>query len=266
MGCIQCENSQFGKEQKYPVKESFIDFPQNTPLSEIEPSIESKYLFEDSINGGKFGFSMKIRNKVTKQIFRLKILHKTSLLKFKRTYNVINYYKDMINLDNKFVNKIIGVYQNCDNILPVCDYSPKENLYYYLNTKKKISLEEFLFLIKCIIDGLKYLNDKGYIHGHLILQNIILFEDNNPYGYIPKITDYSHYINFYDNNENELKSVKDNIEQFLILYEKYLFKYIDDENIKEKTLQQIQNKNFQTFDSIIEFCNTIEKKQIPDIN
>ena len=41
MGCIQCENSQFGKEQKYPVKESFIDFPQNTPLSEIEPSIES---------------------------------------------------------------------------------------------------------------------------------------------------------------------------------------------------------------------------------
>ena len=103
------------EEKNNNVKEYFIDFPQNTPLSEIEPAIESKYLFEESMNGGKYGTSMKIRDKISKKLYRIKILHKTSLLKFKRISNVIKYYKNMMILNNKFVNKIIEVYQNCDN-------------------------------------------------------------------------------------------------------------------------------------------------------
>ena len=259
MGCIQCENSKNIKEGNNIIKESFIDFPLSTPLSEIQPTIESKYLFEESMNGGKYGTSMKIRDKITKNIYRIKILHKTSLLKFKRISNVINFYKDMMIIDNKYVNKIIGVYQNCDNILPVCDYSHKENLNYYLYTKKKISFEEFIFIINCILNGLKYLDDKGYIHGHLILQNIILFDDNNIYGYIPKITDYSHYINFYDNYDNELKNVKNNINQFFHLFENHFFKYLENDNLRKKIYEFLNNKNNQTFDSLITFFNSIKE-------
>ena len=259
MGCIQCENSKNIKEENNIVKESFIDFPLTTPLSEIEPTIESKYLFEESMNGGKYGKSMKIRDKITKNIYRIKILHKTSLLKFKRISNVINFYKDMMIIDNKYVNKIIGVYQNCDNILPVCDYSHKENLNYYLYTKKKISFEEFIFIINCILNGLKYLDDKGYIHGHLILQNIILFDDNNIYGYIPKITDYSHYINFYDNYDNELKNVKNNINQFFHLFENHFFKYLENDNLRKKIYEFLTNKNNQSFDSLITFFNSLKE-------
>ena len=260
MGCIQCENSQNIKEEKNNnVKEYFIDFPQNTPLSEIEPAIESKYLFEESMNGGKYGTSMKIRDKISKKLYRIKILHKTSLLKFKRISNVIKYYKNMMILNNKFVNKIIEVYQNCDNILPVCEYSHNENLYNYLYTKKQISIEEFIFLINCILNGLKYLDEKGYIHGHLILQNIILFDDNNSFGYIPKITDYSHYINFYDNNDKELKNIKNNINQFFHLFENKFFNYLENVNLKKKIYEFLQNKNIQSFDSIITFFTTLKE-------
>ena len=260
MGCIGCENSKNIKEGNNIIKESFIDFPLSTPLSEIEPTIESKYLFEESMNGGKYGTSMKIRDKITKNLYRIKILHKTSLLKFKKISNVINYYKDMMIFNNQYVNKIIGVYQNSDNILPVCDYSNKENLYYYLYTKKKkISFEEFIFIIICILNGLKYLDEKGYIHGHLTLQNIILFNDNNIFGYIPKITDYSHYINFYDNYDNELKNVKNNINQFFHLFENHFYKYLENENIKKTIYEILNNKNIQSFDSLITFFNSLKE-------
>jgi len=149
------------------------------------------YILKEDIGQGNFGKVKLAINKLTNEVFAIKIINK-KIMKIKM--------KNVIFKENEIITKfnhinVIYVYEiieTAEYYYIVMEYCKRGELFNYIVKHQRLSEEEASIFFYQIINGVEHIHSKGIAHRDLKPENILLTEDK-----ILKIIDFglSHEFN-----------------------------------------------------------------------
>ncbi|MCQ2820017.1 MAG: protein kinase [archaeon] len=281
MGCEEChrrydkcqkKESETGESTNAPKEdnESYISFSRiSHPVSSYDmyPSIEIKYFFEKSYAGGVYGSSMLIKHKKNRTEFMLKILPKLFLLDNKKTIEeVFFFYEHLKGNTNEYLNPILEISENEEQVFLVSPLSTLGNLSNYLEyrryNKKDFKITDIKYILNCIVNGLLFLAKDGVLHGNLCFENILLFPIPGTNKFRIKLDDYGHCLYFVAlDNEVEIKTYKDDIKSLIKIIEELNkgVHFTEVTELSEYLLHEIKNKEIKAVEVYEKLLQKIEK-------
>lgn len=174
---------------------SKLDFLFKTDNKKFNKYNTCLYKITKYINKGSQGKIFKGYNRITKNIFAVKIIKKRKQKYIKnerRFYNCNINHINIINYHN-FFNKN-------KNFHIIMDYCPQDLYSYFTQIKYKLNEKEVKLILVQIINALYYLSENHNIyHTDVKLENIML-EKKNELSSI-KLIDFSNYIKIPENND-----------------------------------------------------------------
>ena len=173
---------------------NFYDIPKNI----IEPlNFDSKFIFDVSLGEGTFGFTLKIIEKENNMEYALKVLPKENFKNKEDSHNILNY---LMNIKNEInfneLNGIINFFDNEDSIFIIQNLANFSLKYVINNEKLPLNKKSVKKLMNDIFYSLYLLNKNNFIHGNLIPENILFFQNQNSLKYNLKLNDFSYYLYF----------------------------------------------------------------------
>ena len=127
------------------------------------------------LSQGSFGYLYLISNIEASKKYLAKEIQKKYYSKY--INNEISFLKD-VNHPN--IIKLIDVKETLKHIYIITEYCNGGNLKEYLNIYKKLSEEIVQYIMKQVIEAMKYLHNKKIMHRDLNLSNILInYDDEN---------------------------------------------------------------------------------------
>ena len=166
-----------------------LDKNNNNNIVKVEKPIENKISYKsfevlEIIGSGSFGKVFKVRLKSTNEIFAMKVLNKSFLLKKKLLRYAITECNILKESNCPFIIKLHYSFQTPDNLYMILDYCSIGDLgsriYYEL-----LEEDEAKFYIAELILAIEYLHQHDIIYRDLKPENILIDSD----GHI-KLTDF----------------------------------------------------------------------------
>lgn len=128
-----------------------------------------------------------------------KLILKAKLKDFVKQDEII-IYKTIKKNPNKYVNKIIAIYETSKLVIVVSEYI--DGIMYAQIKTLDILFDDALKIKKNVLVGLEHLHGLNIIHGDLTPYNIMISTKNNVY--MPVIIDFDH-SKLYNNNIDKIK-------------------------------------------------------------
>jgi calcium-dependent protein kinase len=145
----------------------------------IKGDYKDKYIFIKVLNEENFNIIHLIQSKISGEYRTLNSIPKS---RFKCSKNFKEDIKKLSEIDNQKIINIIEVYMSISNFSIITEYCHGKSLDYRLrsslNKNKVFSEKKGAYILKQIIQALKYAHTNKIIHGDIRLKNILFTSDD----------------------------------------------------------------------------------------
>ena len=157
-------------------------------------------LANSNIGVGGFGKVYKVRHKVSKNIFAIKVINKTKIIEHDLVEQIKLEVKIMYNLNHENVVKLHNHYEDDDNFYLILQYCSKGQLYSILKKEGRLNEKIASQFLREVISACCYLHslDPPIIHRDIKPENILLDSNNSV-----KLADFG-WSNFFNGDSRRL--------------------------------------------------------------
>ena len=176
-----------------PIKPNFFPLTQNKYTKN-----EFETLQDESIGNGTFGSVWKVRNKITKEIYAIKVINKEYIIKQNMTEQIKKEIEIMYKLNHPNIIKLLSHFEDNEDFCLIMEYASRGQLYSFIKKQKKLNQISSKQYIKEIISAVKYLHSMNppIIHRDIKPENILIDQNGNC-----KLGDFG--FAKYENEENK---------------------------------------------------------------
>ena len=155
-------------------------------------------LEDKSIGKGGFGSVWKVRHKVTKQIFAIKVINKESIVKQNMVEQTNREIEIMYKLDHPHIIKLYSHFEDDEDFCLIMQIASKGQLYSVIKRLKRLDQRTAAQYMRETISAIKYLHTRTppIIHRDIKPENILLDQDGRC-----KLADFG-WSNFDDGRKN----------------------------------------------------------------
>ena len=155
-------------------------------------------LEDKSIGKGGFGSVWKVRHKVTKQIFAIKVINKDSIVKQNMVEQTNREIEIMYKLDHPHIIKLYSHFEDDEDFCLIMQIASKGQLYSVIKRLKRLDQRTAAQYMRETISAIKYLHTRTppIIHRDIKPENILLDQDGRC-----KLADFG-WSNFDDGRKN----------------------------------------------------------------
>ena len=141
---------------------------------------ESDFIKLSKLGSSAYGQVYKVKNKDTKNIFALKEINKTKLIKENKLY-LIFIEKEIFRVcSHPNIVKYYGFYENETTFSIIEEYCPFGDLSTFLKeNRNKLTIPEIQYIIAQIVIILEYLSTKNIVHGDIKPENFMIADNFN---------------------------------------------------------------------------------------
>ena len=138
-------------------------------------------LSDKAIGNGTFGSVYKVRNKMTKQIFAIKVINKENIMKQNMLEQIKKEIEIIYKLDHPNIIKLYSHFEDEVDFCLIMEYASKGNLFSALKKHKKFNQITAKQYMQEIISAVKYLhtNNPPIIHRDIKPENILIDHNGN---------------------------------------------------------------------------------------
>jgi len=158
-----------------------IDF---SLLESPSPSYSTKFsLYKKTIVPGKntyvlgkgaYGEVWLVKNKITKQLYALKVIPRTNLANTQQRKNVKHEIEIQQRINHRNIIKVYDTFSDKENIYIVMEYADNGNLFYYIRKHKRLTEQEaFKFFVQ-IACAVNFLHKNSLLHRDIKPENILI--------------------------------------------------------------------------------------------
>ncbi|KAJ3271877.1 camp-dependent protein kinase catalytic subunit [Terramyces sp. JEL0728] len=169
--------------------------PQSTPAAQLPPPKGvkekiKKLKIEDleirnTLGTGSFGRVHLVKYKPTGKHYAMKVLKKAEIIKLRQVEHTMNEKNILEQLDFPFLVKILGTFQDSNNLYLVLEYVQGGELFTYLRKSGRFPNHVARFYAAEVVMAFEYLHGKDIIYRDLKPENLLI----DHLGHI-KITDF----------------------------------------------------------------------------
>lgn len=157
----------------------------------IQSDFHTKFDAIKMIGKGSFARVYLVQDNKTQQKFAVKAFSKEYLQsQTKGKESLMNEIQIMKVLNHKNVMKLQEIHESKNSIYLVLELLEGGELFNYISSRKKLSLKEVSRIMKCLLEALEYLDDKGVMHRDLKPENMILKDKNDIVNCELKLVDF----------------------------------------------------------------------------
>lgn len=157
-------------------------------------------LANSNIGVGGFGKVYKVRHKVSKNIFAIKVINKAKIIEHDLVEQIKLEVKIMYNLNHENIVKLHNHYEDDDNFYLILQYCAKGQLYSILKKEGRLNERVAAQYLREVISACQYLHsmDPPIIHRDIKPENILLDSNNSV-----KLADFG-WSNFFNEDRRRL--------------------------------------------------------------
>jgi serine/threonine protein kinase len=154
-------------------------------------------LEDKSIGKGGFGCVWKVRHKITKKVYAIKVINKDSIIKQNLVEQTNREIEIMYKLDHPHIIKLYNHYEDDEDFCLVMQYASKGQLYNQIKRLKRLDQKTAAQYMREIISAVKYLHTRNppIIHRDIKPENVLLDSDGRC-----KLADFG-WSNFEEENK-----------------------------------------------------------------
>ena len=136
-------------------------------------------LEDKSIGKGGFGSVWKVRHKITKQIFAIKVINKESIEKQKMVEQTNREIEIMYKLDHPHIIKLYSHFEDDEDFCLIMQIASKGQLYSIIKRLKRLDQRTAAQYMREVISAVKYLHTRTppIIHRDIKPENILLDQE-----------------------------------------------------------------------------------------
>ena len=155
-------------------------------------------LEDKSIGKGGFGSVWKVRHKITRQIFAIKVINKDSIVKQNMVEQTNREIEIMYKLDHPHIIKLYSHFEDDEDFCLIMQIASKGQLYSVIKRLKRLDQRTAAQYMRETISAIKYLHTRNppIIHRDIKPENILLDQDGRC-----KLADFG-WSNFDDGRKN----------------------------------------------------------------
>ena len=155
-------------------------------------------LEDKSIGKGGFGSVWKVRHKITRQIFAIKVINKDSIVKQNMIEQTNREIEIMYKLDHPHIIKLYSHFEDDEDFCLIMQIASKGQLYSVIKRLKRLDQRTAAQYMREVISAIKYLHTRNppIIHRDIKPENILLDQDGRC-----KLADFG-WSNFDDGRKN----------------------------------------------------------------
>ena len=153
-------------------------------------------LQDKSIGEGAFASVWKVRHKISKRIFAIKVMNKENIIRNNMIDQINKEIEIMYKLDHPNIIKLYSHFEDNDHFCLIMEYASKGHLFHLIKKNKKLNQVIAKKYIKELISAVDYLHTRNppIIHRDIKPENILIDKDGKC-----KLADFG-WAN-YDNGE-----------------------------------------------------------------
>ncbi len=157
-------------------------------------------LANSNIGVGGFGKVYKVRHKLSKNIFAIKVINKAKIIEHDLVEQIKLEVKIMYNLNHENIVKLYNHYEDDDNFYLILQYCAKGQLYSILKKEGRLNEKVAAQYLRECICACQYLHsmDPPIIHRDIKPENILLDSNNSV-----KLADFG-WSNFFNGDRRRL--------------------------------------------------------------
>ena len=136
-------------------------------------------LEDKSIGKGGFGSVWKVRHKVTKQIFAIKVINKESIVKQNMVEQTNREIEIMYKLDHPHIIKLYSHFEDDEDFCLIMQIASKGQLYTIIKRLKRLDQRTAAQYMREVLSAIKYLHTRNppIIHRDIKPENILLDQE-----------------------------------------------------------------------------------------
>ena len=153
---------------------------------------------DKSIGKGGFGSVWKVRHKITRQVFAIKVINKDSIVKQNMIEQTNREIEIMYKLDHPHIIKLYSHFEDDEDFCLIMQIASKGQLYSLIKRLKRLDQRTAAQYMREVISAIKYLHTRNppIIHRDIKPENILLDQDGRC-----KLADFG-WSNFDDGRKN----------------------------------------------------------------
>ena len=157
-------------------------------------------LANSNIGVGGFGKVYKVRHKVSKNIFAIKVINKAKIIEHDLVEQIKLEVKIMYNLNHENIVKLHNHYEDDDNFYLILQYCARGQLYSILKKEGRLNEKHTAQFLREVLSACQYLHsmDPPIIHRDIKPENILLDGNNSV-----KLADFG-WSNFFNGDRRRL--------------------------------------------------------------
>eukprot|EP00826_Nyctotherus_ovalis_P001303 TRINITY_DN10192_c0_g1_i12.p1 TRINITY_DN10192_c0_g1~~TRINITY_DN10192_c0_g1_i12.p1 ORF type:complete len:242 (-),score=80.61 TRINITY_DN10192_c0_g1_i12:708-1433(-) len=170
---------QLGSFENKDVDFSFFDTPSPSYSAKLSLYRKTVVTGKDScvLGKGAYGEVWLVRNKVTKELYALKVIPRADLENMKQRKNVRQEIEIQQRISHRNIVKVFEAFSDKENIYILIEYADNGNLFHYIRKHKRLSEKEafkFFVQIACAVD---FLHKNSLMHRDIKPENILIARD-----------------------------------------------------------------------------------------
>ena len=169
--------------------------------------IDDKYIIFEKFSKNEISEDYKIQSKLNQNIFKAMKVFKISLINNDDENSIFEEIKILKTLNHENIIRVEDIYKDKINYYIIFEYSQYGSIENIIKEREKLTENQSRFIIFQLLNGLKYLKDKNYIHSNLKPENILITENfiyKNEKYYKIKLIVFGSENSFQNNSNNNI--------------------------------------------------------------
>ena len=164
------------KDKNFELNNQIYSNQNDSILVKNASEIDDKYIIFEKVSKNSISADYKIQSKLNQNIFKAMKVFKKSLINDEDENSIFEEIKLLKTLNHENIIRVEDIYKDKINYYIIFEYSQYGSIENIMKEKEKLSENQCRFIIFQLLNGLKYLKDKNYIHSDLKPENILITE------------------------------------------------------------------------------------------